>query len=72
MARTELAGQGFVKLLFHRQKIIGACIVGAQADELIASLSLAVHKKMGKEAFQNWVKPHPTFSEIVNVRGPIT
>jgi len=71
MARTELAGQGFAKLLFHKQKIIGACIAGEQAGELIASLSLAVYKSMDKKVFADWVKPHPTLSEILNINGTI-
>ncbi len=71
MARTELAGQGFAKLLFHKQKIIGACIAGEQAGELIASLSLAVYENMDKKTLTDWVKPHPTLSEILNINRPI-
>jgi len=71
MARTELAGQGFAKLLFHKQKIIGASIAGEQAGELIASLSLAVYENMDKKTLTDWVKPHPTLSEILNLNGPI-
>ncbi len=67
MARTEHAGQGFAKLFFHEQKIVGACIAGDQAGELIASLSFAVCGNMDKKIFLDWVKPHPTLSEILNI-----
>ena len=38
IARAELMGQGFVKAIFHQDKIIGATIVGEDAAELIAPL----------------------------------
>jgi dihydrolipoamide dehydrogenase len=64
MARTELMGQGFVKAIFNEDKIIGATIVGDEAAELIAPLSLAVANSLTKKQLQSWVIPHPTLSEI--------
>jgi dihydrolipoamide dehydrogenase len=64
VARTELMSQGFVKAIFHENKIIGATIVGDDAAELIAPLSLAVANSLTKKQLQSWVIPHPTLSEI--------
>ena len=64
IARTELLGQGFVKAIFHQEKIIGATIVGDHASDLIASLSLAVSRELTRKQLRSWVIPHPTLSEI--------
>jgi dihydrolipoamide dehydrogenase len=64
VARTELMSQGFVKALFHNDKLIGATIGGDHAAELIAPLSLAVANNLTKKQLQSWVIPHPTLSEI--------
>lgn len=64
IARAELMGQGFVKAIFHQDKLIGATIVGDDAAELIAPLILAVSSELTRKQLQNWVLPHPTLSEI--------
>jgi len=64
IARTELMGQGFVKAFFQNDKIIGATIVGEEAAELIAPLSLAISHELTKQQLRAWVIPHPTLSEI--------
>jgi dihydrolipoamide dehydrogenase len=64
IARTELLGQGFVKAVFHSDKLIGATIVGEDAADLIAPLALAVSNELTKKQLRNWVIPHPTLSEI--------
>jgi dihydrolipoamide dehydrogenase len=64
IARAELMGQGFVKAIFHEDKIIGATIVGEEAAELIASLALAISNGLTKKQLRAWVIPHPTLSEI--------
>ena len=64
IARAELMGQGFVKAVFHQDKLIGATIVGEDAAELIASLALAVSNEMTKKQLRSWVLAHPTLSEI--------
>jgi len=64
IARAELMGQGFVKAVFHQDKLIGATIVGEDAAELIAPLTLAVSNELTKKQLRNWVIPHPTLSEI--------
>jgi dihydrolipoamide dehydrogenase len=64
IARAELLGQGFVKAVFHGDRLIGATIVGDQASELISPLSLAVANELTKKQLRLWVIPHPTLSEI--------
>ena len=64
IARAELMGQGFVKALFHQDKLIGATIVGEDASELISPLTLAVSNELTKKQLRSWVLPHPTLSEI--------
>ena len=65
IARTELMGQGFVKVLFHGDKLIGATLVGDHAADLIASLALAVANGLGKKELDKWVIPHPTLGEAL-------
>jgi dihydrolipoamide dehydrogenase len=67
IARAELMGQGFVKAIFHQDKLIGATIVGDHAAELISPLALAVSNELTKKQLQSWVIPHPTLSEIFTV-----
>jgi dihydrolipoamide dehydrogenase len=64
IARAELMSQGFVKAVFHQDKLIGATIVGDHASELISPLALAVSNELTKKQLQSWVIPHPTLSEI--------
>ncbi len=64
IARAELMGQGFVKAIFHQDKIIGAVIIGDHAAELISPLALAVSSELTGKQLRAWVIPHPTLSEI--------
>ncbi|MFA5180795.1 MAG: FAD-dependent oxidoreductase [Syntrophales bacterium] len=68
MARTELAGLGFAKFIFHNTNLVGATIVGAGAPDLIASLSLALTTGASLKTMQSWIIPHPTLSECLGVR----
>jgi len=65
IARTELMGQGFVKMLFDRDRLIGVTIVGDDAADLIAPMSLALANGMGKKELKRWIVPHPTLSEVL-------
>jgi dihydrolipoamide dehydrogenase len=65
IARTELMRQGFVKMLFDGDKLIGATIVGDAAADLMASMSFAVANGLGKQALNKWIIPHPTLSEVL-------
>jgi len=67
IARAELMGQGFVKALFHQDKIIGAVIVGDHAAELLSPLALAISNKLSRKQLRSWVIPHPTLSEVMTL-----
>ena len=67
IARTELMGQGFVKVVFHQDKIIGAVIVGDHAAELLSPLALAASNELTRKQLRSWVIPHPTLSEILTL-----
>jgi dihydrolipoamide dehydrogenase len=64
-ARTELRGNGFLKALFVKERLIGVTIVGDEAGELIAAMGLAIANGMGKEELRRWVLPHPSLSELL-------
>ncbi len=60
--------EGMTKLLFdpEDQRVIGACIVGTNAGDLISEAALAI--EMGADAVDlgHTIHPHPTLSETVN------
>ena len=66
LARAELKAGGFGKLLFGKGRLVGATLVGVEAAELIAPLSLAVACGLGRNDFKKWILAHPTLSEILN------
>ncbi|MHB8909270.1 MAG: dihydrolipoyl dehydrogenase [Syntrophales bacterium] len=67
IARATLLGQGFVKLVFHGEKLVGATIAGDQAGELIAPLSLALAAGLGEKELRDWIIPHPTLGELLGL-----
>lgn len=60
--------EGVTKLLFDPEddRIIGACITGTNAGDLIAETALAI--EMGADAVDlgHTIHPHPTLSETIN------
>jgi dihydrolipoamide dehydrogenase len=64
IARAELMNHGFVKAVFHSDKLIGASIVGDHAAELISPLALVISNGLTKKQLRVWVIPHPTLNEI--------
>ncbi|MEN6467117.1 MAG: NAD(P)/FAD-dependent oxidoreductase [Syntrophaceae bacterium] len=65
-ARIELKANGFGKLLFGEDRLVGATLAGADAAEMIAPLGLAVANGLGKAEFKKWIIAHPTLSEMIN------
>ena len=57
--------EGFVKLIFDQKygELIGAHIIGQNATELIAELSIAKSLETTWEHLAFGIHPHPTFSE---------
>ncbi|MEM3399810.1 MAG: dihydrolipoyl dehydrogenase [Candidatus Micrarchaeia archaeon] len=54
---------GFVKVFAKDGLLVGACIVGKNATELIAEPCLAIRNKLPLSAVARTVHAHPTFSE---------
>ncbi|XGV97258.1 MAG: FAD-dependent oxidoreductase [Leptolyngbya sp. BL-A-14] len=58
---------GFCKLLVHRNgTLLGAHIVGAQADELIGTIALAMQQKLKIQAIAALVLPSSVFAQIIH------
>ncbi len=73
IARAELMGQGFVKAVFHQDKIIGAVIVGDHAAELISPLALAVSNELTRKQLRVMGDPAPDAQRnIGDVCGRLT
>ncbi len=65
-ARAERATTGHLKLVVGKGgRLLGADIVGANADEILNLLSLALSKNMKMRDLAGFVSPYPTLSEIV-------
>jgi dihydrolipoamide dehydrogenase len=62
------ATEGFIKLVFEggTGRLLGAQIVGIDAAQLIAPLTLAVNRQLGAAALTEAVFPHPMISEGIN------
>ena len=69
MDRTE----GMTKLIFDKDthRILGGAIIGRNAGELIAEISLAVEMGCDAEDISLTIHPHPTLSESIMMAGEI-
>lgn len=67
IARAELMGQGFVKMLFHQDRLVGATILGDNAADMIPAMSLALSNGLGQRELKKWIIPHPTLSEMMTI-----
>ena len=67
-ARAVGEVDGFVKLLFGEPygELLGAHIIGAEATEMIAELSLALTLEATKDEIEATIHAHPTLSEAVH------
>lgn len=69
LAKAQLQGEttGFCKLLVHRNgTLLGAHIVGAQADELISAIALAMQQRLNIQAIADLVLPSSSLAEIIH------
>jgi len=69
LAKAQLQDEttGFCKLLVHRNgKLLGAHIVGSQADELIGTIALAMQQNLKIQAIADLVLPTASLSEIMH------
>lgn len=63
-AVTERHTAGFIKVMVHKGRPIGASIVGHQAGELISLWSLALANKLKMSQVAAMVAPYPTIAEV--------
>lgn len=64
-AIVDEAAAGYVKVLTEpgRDRILGACIVGAHAGELLAEFVLAMRHRIGLNEILATIHPYPTWAE---------
>ncbi len=64
--RAVATGQttGFLKVMVHRGRPVGATLVGTAAGEQIALWALAISARMKLSAIAGMVAPYPTMAEI--------
>lgn len=65
--------EGITKLLFNptTRQIIGGCIVGPNAGELIAEVGLAIEMQATAEDIAHTIHAHPTLSETVMMSAEV-
>ncbi|HSF92676.1 MAG TPA: FAD-dependent oxidoreductase, partial [Paracoccaceae bacterium] len=63
-AVATLQTHGLVKVMVYKGKPVGATIVGAQADELIQTWSLAISSRLKIGDVASMVSPYPTMGEL--------
>ena len=68
LGRAQALGEtdGFVKLIARDQRLVGAGIVGPEASELVAELTLAIEVGASLEDLALTVHTHPTLAEAVH------
>lgn len=68
LGRAQALGEteGFVKLIARGNRLVGAGIVGPEASELVAELTLAIEVGAGLEDLALTVHAHPTLAEAVH------
>ena len=66
--RAQALGEtaGFVKLIARDERLVGAGVVGPEASELIAELTLALEVGASLEDLALTVHAHPTLAEAVH------
>ncbi len=68
ISNIDIKAKGFVKLIINNKKqLIGAIIVGPQADSLISQLTIAIQQKMTINQLATITQPFLTLSEIITV-----
>lgn len=67
-ARILEETEGLIKIISHAKtgRILGACIIGPQATELIGILTLAKSAGIGVSQIRDTIFAHPTLSECIN------
>ena len=64
-ARATSDVTGLVKVIVTKKGyILGACIVGTSADELLAVWTMAISQGLNIKSIANLISPYPTLGEI--------
>jgi dihydrolipoamide dehydrogenase len=68
LGRAQALGEteGFVKLIAQGERLVGAGIVGPEASELVAELTLAIEVGASLEDLALTIHTHPTLAEAVH------
>jgi len=68
MARILEETEGFIKLVSDKKTglLLGACIIGPKATELIGTLTLAITNRLKLSQIKDTVFGHPTLCESIN------
>jgi len=68
MARIMDEAEGFIKILVNQanQEVIGACIIGPKATELIAILTMVISTHLKISQIREIIFAHPTLAESLN------
>lgn len=68
LGRAQALGEteGFVKLIARGQRLVGAGVVGPEASELIAELTLAIEVGASLDDLALTVHTHPTLAEAIH------
>jgi dihydrolipoamide dehydrogenase len=66
--------EGFIKLLSHAEtgRVLGACIVGAHASDVIGEVALAMRMEASPGDIVTTIHVHPTVSEVILEAGEDT
>ncbi|AAO26923.1 dihydrolipoamide dehydrogenase [Buchnera aphidicola str. Bp (Baizongia pistaciae)] len=72
-AVSSQCSEGVTKLIFDKKtnKIIGGCIVGSNAGELLGEISLAIEMGCDAEDLALTIHAHPTLYESINLSAQI-
>lgn len=67
MARILDEAEGFIKVISQEKtgKILGACIIGPRATELISVFGVAMNSGLSISALKAAIFAHPTLSEAI-------
>lgn len=57
--------EGFVKMIFGENKLVGAHIISPAAGEMITALEYAIKNEAEYKDMENIIFPHPTVSETI-------
>lgn len=64
-AITEKKTAGFIKLVLHRGKLVGATVIGERAGEIIHQLSMAIENNISLSKVAAMVYAYPAYSQII-------